>query len=103
MKALLSGIAIAAMATLPAWSQTNPSTIGTMSSKQQAANTNTDGSSHPGTPGMPGSKSGPTVKPNGQVTGQNVAPTTGQQDMSGVKGMPGNKSGPAATSPNKSK
>lgn len=45
-----------------------------------------------GKPGLPGNKSGPTVKPDQSAT---------PPDTSGVKGLPGNKSGPAVQPPKK--
>jgi hypothetical protein len=56
-----------------------------------------------GIPGLPGSKSGPAVKPGtttgaGQTT-QQTNPTVRQQDPSKIPGLPGSKSGPAAEPP----
>lgn len=59
----------------------------------------TGGTSKPGVPGKPGSKSGPTTTPSG------AAPSTANKDMtkshdeSKVPGLPGSKSGPAAKQP----
>ena len=101
MKALLSGIALAALvASLPAWSQTNAPQTGTagQSTQHEAANAP---NSETGVPGRPGTKSGPTVEPGGKVTGTKQTPAARLQDKSGVRGMPGNKSGVAVTPPNK--
>jgi hypothetical protein len=99
MKALLSGIALTAVVvTSPAWAQVSSGSPGA-SMQNQAANTQ---NSQPGVPGKPGSKSGPTVEPNGQVTGQQQTPDARLHDPSGVRGLPGSKSGPAVTPPSKS-
>lgn len=93
MKTLLGGVALAAglALALPAWSQTS-----TSQSTQQTAPRG-DGNSKPGVPGLPGSKSGPTVTPSGTTVRETTTHPSG--DQSGVKGLPGNKSGPTATPP----
>ena len=68
-----------------------------------SASAQSTGPSTPATPnsgagvqGMPGNKSGPTVRPR---TSSNTAPGQGgttQQDASKVPGAPGGKSGPTA-------
>lgn len=99
MKALCSSIALIAMViTSPVWAQVSSGSSGA-SMRNEAANTP---NSQTGVPGKPGSKSGATVEPNGQVTGQKETPDARLQDQSGVQGVPGNKSGATVTSPNKS-
>src|SRR4051794_28901824 len=93
-----------AAAALPAWSETNnpPEPSIPNRSSQQAAPP--QGVSKPGTPGLPGSKSGPapaitvgegaaTRKPGGlepevpaNATGSATSEVTKQQDVSGVPG-----------------
>jgi hypothetical protein len=51
------------------------------------------GTSKPSVPGLPGSKSGPTVTPPGNTMPETKTHPSG--DQSGVQGLPGNKSGPA--------
>jgi hypothetical protein len=91
MKTFLSGVALTAIVALavPAWSQLN-------TTQGQAAQQNapgTGGVSKPGTPGLPGSKSGPTVTPSA-TTMPEAARTRHDGDESKVPGLPGNKSGP---------
>ena len=119
MKTLIvSGLAAAALA---AGALTSPSFAQTQSDQQMQPGTG--GTSKPGVQGLPGSKAGPTVRPNrkpaaptqratnpdsAQSTGRFGAPSgngtmpqdqtgnsTMQQDQSKVPGMPGNKSGAA--------
>jgi hypothetical protein len=101
MKALLSGIALAALVvSLPAWSQANAAQTGAsiQSTQHEAANMP---NSEPGVPGRPGTKSGPTVTPSGKVTGKKQPADARLRDESGVRGLPGNKSGVAVTPSNK--
>lgn len=51
--------------------------------------------SSPGSIGLPGSESGPTVTPNGRVIGRNQTPDARLRDESGVRGQPDTESGPA--------
>jgi hypothetical protein len=92
MKKLLSGVAMAASVALalPAWAQG----VTTQGQPTQQNAPGTAGTSKAGVPGLPGSKSGPTVTPSGATLPQNRTQTSG--DQSGVQGLPGNKSGPAA-------
>lgn len=55
-----------------------------------------DSTSKPGTPGLPGSKSGPTVTKGAGTESSGSSTTTQQQDESKVPGMKGSKSGPSA-------
>ena len=91
MTKLLSGVAIAAIVVLasPAWAQ-GVTTQG-QSTRENAPGA--AGTSKPGVPGLPGSKSGPTVTPSGKTVPETRTQTSG--DQSGVQGLPGNKSGPA--------
>lgn len=96
---LASGLAVAALAmTLPAWSQTNMPQSGPQAhhASHQLVLTAIEGTSGAGIAGMPGSKSGPTVTPNGRTT-QQLSAVTRLQDQSGVAGLPGSKSGPTVT------
>lgn len=97
MKTLIGGVALAASVALalPAWSQTN-TTPGQSTHTQQSVPGADDGSK-PGTPGLPGGKSGPTVTPSGTTVPESKSQPSG--DQSGVKGLPGNKSGPTVTPP----
>ena len=58
-----------------------------------------DNTSKPGTPGLPGSKSGPTMTKGGTKGGatesSGTSTPTQQQDESKVPGMKGSKSGPS--------
>ena len=96
MKKLLCGFALVAGAALalPAWAQG----VTTQGQPTRENAPGTAGVSKPGVPGLPGSKSGPTVKPSG-----NTVPEATQSrpsgDQSGVQGLPGNKSGPAVKPP----
>jgi hypothetical protein len=106
MKALIvSSIAVAALA---ASALTSPSFAQTQSGQQSQPATG--GTSMPGVQGLPGGKSGPTVKPSAAMPTappQRAAMPPGtdgqsgnaamQQDESKVPGLPGGKSGPAAT------
>jgi hypothetical protein len=96
MRKLVSGFAVAAIVVLavPAWAQ-GVTTQGQPSGQNAAG---TAGTSKAGVPGLPGSKSGPTVMPSGKT----VPEATRNQpsgDQSGVPGLPGNKSGPAVNPP----
>ena len=51
-----------------------------------------------GTPGLPGSKSGPAAKPSTDATSNNQDGNR-NQDAAKVPGLPGSKSGPAVRSP----
>ena len=97
MKILLMGVAVAGLviAGQPAWSQTRSGQV-TQNAQDNAPGTG--GTSKVGTPGAPGSKSGPAAKPSGAGT----PPGAAGHDESGVKGMPGNKSGPSVREPGKS-
>ncbi len=95
MNKLLSGIATAAIVALalPAWAQG----VTTQGQPTRDNPPGTAGTSKPGVPGLPGSKSGPTVTPSGNTASDTTARPSG--DQSGVKGLPGNKSGPAVKPP----
>ena len=94
MKALLSSIALTGIImTSPAWAQVSSGST-SAASQNQAANTQ---NSETGVPAKPGTKSGPTVQPNDQVTGNKQTPDARLQDQSGVRGLPANKSGATAT------
>jgi hypothetical protein len=64
MKKLLGGIAVAAMVALavPVWAQG----VTTKGEPVQDNPPGATGTSKPGVPGLPGSKSGPTVTPSGK-------------------------------------
>lgn len=113
METLLRIIVAAAFAALAttALSQTNHQAPDAQSSSGQNA-PGTGGVSKAGTPGMPGSKSGPTpqttvgegaaAKTPGGMENPAVSPgQTRQQDQSGVPGLPGSKAGPAVKAPSK--
>jgi hypothetical protein len=102
MKTLIvSGLAAAALAasglSAPSFAQTQMN--------QQQNQPGTGGTSKPGVQGLPGSKSGPTVKSNDATNTQRAAnpqsstpgadqdSTTKSQDESKVPGKPGGKSG----------
>ena len=91
MKKLFGGIALAAMVALavPVWAQG----VTTKGEPVQDNPPGAAGTSKPGVPGLPGSKSGPTVTPSGN-TAPEAAQTRPSGDQSGVQGLPGNKSGP---------
>ena len=68
-------------------------------SNHEIINKNTagaDSTSKPGTPGLPGSKSGPAATKGGEASGSSASPNTSLQDESKVPGMKGTKSGPTA-------
>ena len=96
MKKLFGGLAMAAVVALaaPAWAQ------GVTTNGQPVRNNppGTDGTSKAGVPGLPGSKSGPTVTPSGK-TAPEATRSHPSGDQSGVRGLPGNKSGPAVSPP----
>jgi hypothetical protein len=96
MKKLLSGVAVAALMALalPAWSQSQTGQTPAPSAQQNGPGHN--GASKPGLPGLPGSKSGPTVTPSG-TTVPEATRTHPSGDQSGVKGLPSSKSGPTVT------
>lgn len=87
MKGLIA-VALLLAASLPAYAQSNTSPNLTPTTPNSGA----------GVQGMPGSKSGPTVRSD-QSTAPSQTGTAGQ-DAAKVPGMPGGKSGPAAKSPN---
>jgi hypothetical protein len=91
VKKLLCAAAVAAIVAgaLPAWSQIHQM----QGQSVQQSPPGTGGTSKAGVPGLPGSKSGPTVTPSGNTLPQTKSYQSG--DQSGVKGLPGNKSGPA--------
>jgi hypothetical protein len=100
MKKLFGGFAMAAvvMLAIPAWAQ-GVTTKGE-STRENAPGT--AGTSKAGVPGLPGSKSGPTVTPSGKTVPE--ATRGGPSgDQSGVRGLPGSKSGPTVTPPNPSR
>ena len=90
MNKVLSGVAMAAIVMLasPAWAQG----VTTQGQPTRANPPGTAGTSKPGVPGLPGSKSGPTVSPSGSTAPETRTHPSG--DQSGVQGLPGNKSGP---------
>ena len=96
MNKLLSGLAMAAIIALalPAWAQG----VTTQGQPTQQNAPGAAGTSKPGVPGLPGSKSGPTVAPSGS-SAPKVTRNHPSGDQSGVQGLPGNKSGPAAQPP----
>ena len=91
MNKLLSSAAMAAIVVLalPAWAQG----VTTQGEPTRENAPSTAGTSKPGVPGLPGSKSGPTVTPSGNTVSETKTLPSG--DQSGVQGLPGNKSGPA--------
>ena len=97
MNKLLSGIATAAIVVLalPAWGQgVTTQGVTTQGQPTQQNAPGAAGTSKPGVPGLPGSKSGPTVTPSGNTVSDTKTHSSG--DQSGVPGLPGSKSGPAA-------
>lgn len=103
MRKIVSLAAAAALVTasLPAWSQTNPS-----KSDEQTQNApGSGGVSKPGVPGQPGNKSGPAAKKSettrgmGSTGSSTPSTATPSQDSSRVPGLPGNKSGPSDRAP----
>jgi hypothetical protein len=92
MKKLLSGCAMAAIVALasPVWAQG----ITTQGQPVRQNAPGDAGASKAGVPGLPGSKSGPTVTPSGTTASETKSPSG---DQSGVRGLPGNKSGPTVT------
>ncbi len=90
MNKVFSGVAIAAIVVLasPAWAQG----ITTQGQPTRENPPGKAGTSKPGIPGLPGSKSGPTVTPSGNTVSETKTHSSG--DQSGVQGLPGNKSGP---------
>ena len=98
MLKILGAAAVLSLAILPAGAQT---TNAPSSSSQMAPSGQNSGT---GVQGLPGSKSGPTVKSDRQG-GMSGGATSGssqqnstvqQQDSSKIPGAPGNKSGPPA-------
>src|SRR5689334_18773944 len=96
MNKLLTGVATAAIVVLalPVWAQG----VTTQGQPTRENAPGAAGTSKPGVPGLPGSKSGPTVTPSGN-TAPEATRTHPSGDQSGVRGLPGSKSGPAATPP----
>jgi hypothetical protein len=97
MKKLFGGLAMAAivMLAMSAWAQ-GVTTKGE-STRENAPGT--AGTSKAGVPGLPGSKSGPTLTPSGKT----VPEATRERpsgDQSGVRGLPGSKSGATIPPPN---
>src|SRR4051794_8390833 len=94
MKRILQLTTLALLATAPAAlaQTTNPDVSGAPSAQNSGA----------GIPGLPGSKSGPAVRPRdaagsaASASQQNT--TVQQQDASKIQGLPGNKNGPPARS-----
>src|SRR6266852_5057533 len=86
----LAAAAVLVTASLPAWSQTNPSR-----SDEQT----------PGAPGQAGGKSGPAAKGSDSAKGAESSGSSSpssavpSQDSSKVQGLPGNKSGPSERAP----
>src|SRR6266849_638364 len=103
MRKILSLAAAAALVTasLPAWSQTNPS----KSDEQTQSAPGAGGVSKPGTPGQAGGKSGPAAKGSDSAKGTESSGSSSpssavpSQDSSKVQGLPGNKSGPSDRAP----
>ena len=95
LKQLLSGAAVAAIvsASLPAGAQG----VTTQGQPTHQNAPGTAGTSKAGVPGLPGSKSGPTVTPSGTTLPE--ARNNPSGDQSGVQGLPGNKSGAAVKPP----
>jgi hypothetical protein len=92
-----------AAASLIAGALINPSQAQTQTNQQQNQ-PGTGGTSKPGVQGLPGSKSGPTMKSTDPTATQRAAKPessdqtstpTKNQDESKVPGLPGGKSGPA--------
>ncbi len=119
MKPLSALIAAALMASsLPAMAENSTSPAAQGRPTQQTA-PGGGGTSQAGTPGLRGSKAGPTetmtvgqgaaerapggLKAPSGADAPNAAGSTAarQQDSSGVQGLPGNKSGPAPARPAK--
>ena len=101
MKALFSGIAVAALvaAIQPAASQTNPPQIGAQTQSSQDNSPGAGGTSKPDTPGAPGSKSGTTVTPHSGKNATARSNESGGGDESGVRGKPGSESGTTVNPP----
>jgi hypothetical protein len=94
-----------AAASLVAGALIDPSQAQTQTDQQQNQ-PGTGGTSKPGIQGLPGSKSGPTMKSTDPTATQRAAKPessdqagtpTKNQDESKVQGLPGGKSGPATT------
>ena len=96
MRNPVNGLAVVAIVALavPAWAQ-GVTTQGQPSGQDAPG---TAGTSKAGVPGLPGSKSGPTVMPSGNTVPEG-ARNQPSGDQSGVPGLPGNKSGPAVKPP----
>ena len=92
---LLSGAAMAAiiLASPPAAAQG----VTTQGQPTHENPPGTAGTSKPGVPGLPGSKSGPTVTSSGTTLPEAHSHPSG--DQSGVQGLPSNKSGQTVSPP----
>jgi len=64
-----------------------------------AASTPSSANSGAGTPGLPGSKSGPTARPPNNAGATSNTQGNQNQDAAKVPGLPGSKSGPAVRPP----
>ncbi len=85
---------------LPTGAQTTSPSTGAQNQSVQDNAPGTGGTSRPGVPGLPGSKSGPAVRSQGSDPSSGDSTTT-HQDPSGVRGLPGSKAGPAVNPPAK--
>jgi len=94
MKTILGLLmSVAVIGAVPAIAQsTNPD-----EQKQNAPGVG--GTSKPGVPGLPGSKSGPTATQSGPAPSTAHKDMTKSHDESKVPGLPGSKSGPAVNQP----
>jgi len=94
MKTILGLLmSVAVIGAVPAIAQsTNPD-----EQKQNAPGAG--GTSKPGVPGLPGSKSGPTATQSGPAPSTAHKDMTKSHDESKVPGLPGSKSGPAVNQP----
>jgi hypothetical protein len=100
MNKLLSAAVMTALMTaaLPGWAQSASPQTGTQMRSDQSIAPGAGGVSKPDEPGLPGTKSGPSVTPSGRtVAEQSQLKQSG--DESHVQGLPGNKSGPAVKPP----
>jgi hypothetical protein len=100
MLRLLMGTVALAIVTLPASAQTTTPAGGGQVTAPSGQN------SGAGTPGKPGSKSGPAAKPSSETTGSDMSDhnrAVRQQDSSKIPGQPGSKSGPSIRPPSEAK